>query len=397
MRIYATFDNRQMEVALVRALARLEREAEYTDVPDEADVLVLATKGKGFGRDDISALLELRKKKVLVTDGGGEADEVVRPALEGGKLKVRLSDIAAAVARAVPPDFVIEDDTGEEGFEIEDDEPDRRPPYVQAAGIVVQPDDDRGGALSLKERLAKVIKKDREEAGKKLCRAVPPGGSADGNPPAPSLVDFCLSQAEYVCALLGVKGGVGVSTVAAALNEIFKDYGSLHLEASGAPSGYVYYGATAEEAVNSGRYAHVGAAGRLGTPRPARLLLADVAQSAPQPVADLFLRRSSCTVLVADREEVTFQMTRGCLETLRPDILVVTQTFPGLGNGQEVYEGEYGQEFGLKAVVGVPGSLDDEHAIMYAQRKHLAPCGRSVDLDRAAGEIAAAVRSVLGI
>jgi hypothetical protein len=256
MQIYATFGNQKMEAALARAMENMGREIKYVSAPDEADVLLLVTKGKDFGHSDIDilGLQESQKKKVLVTDGNGAADEVVRPVLEGGRLKIRMSDIAAAVARLAPPEFVIEDDAG--AFEIvEDDGKSNRwsedscsalpliekdsadegalPPGAPDAF----PPEERPGATSLKERLAAVIKKDRAAASKKPCNTCPPVTRTNENHAGLPAVESFLTQAVHTCVFVGVKGGVGVSTLVAALNEIFKDYGSLHLEVGSTPSG----------------------------------------------------------------------------------------------------------------------------------------------------------------
>lgn len=210
--------------------------------------------------------------------------------------------------------------------------------------------------------------------------------------PKPKILEF-LEGAEHVCAFFGVKGGVGTSTAVAAAADVLKEYGTLHLELADAPAAWCYYGKTFEEAERSGRYRWL----RDGAFAPRyRLLLVDIGNCPPAEAVSLSLAFSKCRVLVADGSEVSFRAVRRLLEAgTVPDILVVSRAVVGVGNSAEVYEGEF-DPFGFK-VLGLPGSVDVEKAVVTAQRRGISPCGLNAELDAAAGEIGAAVREKLGV
>lgn len=210
--------------------------------------------------------------------------------------------------------------------------------------------------------------------------------------PKPKILEF-LESADHICTFFGVKGGVGTSTVAAAVAEVLKEHGVLHLELADAPAAWCYYGRTLEEAERGGRYCWL----REGISAPrCRVLLADIGNCPPAEAVSLSLSFSKCRALVADGSEMSFRAVRRFLKAgAVPDVLVVSRVIVGVGNSAEMYGGEF-ESFGFK-VLGVPGSVDVEKAVATAQRRGISPCGLNAELDAAAGEIGAAVREKLRI
>lgn len=207
-----------------------------------------------------------------------------------------------------------------------------------------------------------------------------PGGTSP-------VVGAFFDAAERVVMVLGIKNGVGATTVAACLAGVLADVDPLHLEAAASPSGYLYYGSDPEAAANTGRYAALGGVA-VGAPRACGVLIADV--SAKEAV-DAAYERADCVVVVTDGSPVAFERVgRWVRDGWRLDVLVVNRVVPG-GYPPEVYIGEYG----LTRVVGVPGSSEEELAVNLAQRKHGSPFGRSVDLDSAVADLGRAVRDVV--
>lgn len=208
----------------------------------------------------------------------------------------------------------------------------------------------------------------------------------------PSPVEEFLSVcggAEKVVAVFGVKSGVGATTVAACLAGVLTDHGAFHLEVSPSPTGYVYYGASPLQAVSAGTYAYFDGAKLAGEIRRAGILVADV--SLPDLV-DAAYERAACVVIVTDGSPVSFRKVQGLVRGgWKCDVLVVNRVVPVAGYPPEVYAGE----FGLEHVVGVPGGLDEEAAVNHAQHAGTLPLGKSVELDTAVNELAAAVLHVL--
>ncbi|TEB04719.1 hypothetical protein Psch_03481 [Pelotomaculum schinkii] len=204
-----------------------------------------------------------------------------------------------------------------------------------------------------------------------------------------------ISAAVFV----GVKGGVGTSTVAAMACDTMDE--SLHLEIAGEnrlPSAYCYYGRDPESMRESYVF------WELAKERPPlndhRVALLDISSSVPVGAADTLIEAAGCLVMVTDRSEIAFELTGKMLRAgFKPDILVVSAAMSGIGNGMEVYLGEYEDLLQGVQVLELPGSLDEEKAIARAQRNGEAPCGggRSVSLDTFAGELTSAIRNVLGI
>lgn len=200
-------------------------------------------------------------------------------------------------------------------------------------------------------------------------------------------------------AFVGVKGGVGISTVAAMACDTLDD--CLHLEIVGEnrlPSAYCYYGRDPESTRESYVF------WELSKERPPlkdhRVASLDISSSVPVGVADTLIEAARCLVMVTDRSEIAFELTGKMLRAgFKPDILVVSAAMSGIGNGMEVYLGEYDDLLQGVQVLELPGSLDEEKAIARAQRNGEAPCGggRSVPLDTFAGELTSAIRNVLGI
>lgn len=180
---------------------------------------------------------------------------------------------------------------------------------------------------------------------------------------------------------------MGTSTIVAAVNRVLLEHGAVHFELSLEPAAWCYYGKSIQEAEETGKYFFLGSK----APCEASVLLIDAGINAPLEDVSLAFFFSGSVVMVVDRSEISFNLAKKYLEAgVIPDVLVVCKTFPGLGNGAEVCQGEFGQ-YGIGAIIGVPGSVDEERAVISAQRRGVSPCGQSVELDAAAGEIAAAI------
>ncbi|WP_449241496.1 hypothetical protein [Desulfoscipio gibsoniae] len=196
-----------------------------------------------------------------------------------------------------------------------------------------------------------------------------------------------FKKAGRTCLFFSVKGGVGTSTIVAAVTRVLLAHGAVHFELSLEPTAWCYYGKSIKEAEDTGKYFFLGSQ----VPGEASVLLIDASISAPLDNVSLAFSFSDSAVMVIDRSEISFRLAKKYLEAgVVPDVLVVCRTFPGLGNGAEVCQGEFGQ-YGIGNVIGVPGSVDEERAVISAQRRGVSPCGQNVELDAAAGEIAAAI------
>lgn len=203
--------------------------------------------------------------------------------------------------------------------------------------------------------------------------------------PKPKILEF-LEKADRVCTFFGAKGGVGTSAVAAMVNEALRERGAAHLELADTPGAWRYYGKTSDEALRSGKYFSL-----RGAPRRANILLVDVSRDASAEDVSAALYFADCRVMVADVSEISFGLVREYLEAgVVPDVLAVCRTFPGVGNGAELYAGEF-EKYGVGRVIGVPGSVEIEKALVAAQRRGVSPCGLVAELDTAAGELAAAL------
>ncbi|MCL6478544.1 MAG: hypothetical protein K6T65_09005 [Peptococcaceae bacterium] len=206
-----------------------------------------------------------------------------------------------------------------------------------------------------------------------------------------------IKPPEVSCVFMGVKGGVGVSTVTSMVCSTLDR--SVHVEVVGrkrVPSAYCYYGRSPEEAGGSYLLWDV------SKPAPTvdGIALVDLSPSVPVEAADALTSAAGCLVLVTDRSEVAFDLTGRMLRAgFKPDILVVNAALSGVGNGVEVYQGEYEDLLQGVQVFELPGGLDEEKVIAYAQRNGVSPCNlhKSAMMDAFAGELTSAVRSILNI
>jgi hypothetical protein len=195
-----------------------------------------------------------------------------------------------------------------------------------------------------------------------------------------------FNKADRTCFFFGVKGGVGTSTAVAALTGVLANHGAVHFELSADPTAWCYYGKDQVDAESAGRYRR-----DLKTNKGTSLLMVDAGNGSHLEDISLAFSLSDCIVMVIDRSEISFGLAKKYLEAgAVPDILLVCRTFPGLGNGAEVCQGEF-RQYGIGAIIGIPGSVDEERAILSAQRRGISPCGLSAELAAATGEIAAAI------
>jgi len=192
-----------------------------------------------------------------------------------------------------------------------------------------------------------------------------------------------------VCALFGVKGGVGTSTVTAALAALLREHGAVHFELADAPGAWHYHGKSPEEALRTGKYAAL----RWGNPPAgAGVLLADISRDAPVWEASAAVYRADCRVMVADTSGVSLWLVGEYAKAgAVPDVLVVNRATPGTGYGAEVFAAEL-EKAGVGRVISFPAA---EKPVLTAQRRGIDPCGLDAEFDAAAGELAAAVLSVL--
>lgn len=206
--------------------------------------------------------------------------------------------------------------------------------------------------------------------------------------PEPQCVKH-LDRARVVVAILGAKGGTGTTTVTACLQSVLREHGARHLELGAVPSGYVYYSKDLREA-RQGVYVMPD-----DVPRDSDVLLVDIGAATPEGDAEAVLERASCVVLVADNSLLSFNAVKSWLEAgLRPHIIVVNRSMLGTGVAPEAYLGEFGAL--VPVVESLSGGLDEETAIIRAQRGGHSPLDDNVDLAMKAGDIAAAVRRFAG-
>lgn len=183
-----------------------------------------------------------------------------------------------------------------------------------------------------------------------------------------------LSDAEITCAVFGVKGGVGTSTVAMMIAGALKN--CVHLEMADEPTAWCYYGKTRQDAERSGKYLwYKSEAPVLGS------LLVDAGRCSFLDAVSFALVFSKCRVIVTDRSEAAFRQARKFFgEGIMPDLLIMTRTYPGAGISPEVYTGE----FGIKSVCSVP---DEAEVILKAQSQGKFPCESSAEIKSAVEEI----------
>jgi len=183
-----------------------------------------------------------------------------------------------------------------------------------------------------------------------------------------------LSDTEITCAVYGVKGGVGTSTVAIMIAGALKD--CVYLEMADEPTAWCYCGMTRQEAERSGKYLwYKSEAPVLGS------LLIDAGRCSFLDAVSFALVFSKFRVLVTDRSEAAFGQARKHLkEGIMPDLLIMTRAYQGAGVSPEVYAGE----FGIKNVCSVP---DEAEVILKAQSRGKCPCEFSVELNSAVEEI----------
>lgn len=190
-----------------------------------------------------------------------------------------------------------------------------------------------------------------------------------------------MSLAEKVVMVLGIRPGVGASTVAAGLAGVYQDRNSLYAEISDSPIGYTYFGNTLSDAVKSGRYTYCGTNGETN-PRKCGVLVVEV--GIKDVAANLYSHADS-VVIVTDGTPPAFKRTGNWIQGgWRTDVLVVNKVVSGSGFPPEVYVGEYG----ISNILGIPGGPEEEIAIHTAQTQGTLPFGYSVDLDTAFTKLA---------
>jgi hypothetical protein len=350
-RLFSTLNNKAVEKALAERLPGVL----FTGDPDSADAAFLVAKSGSVGVPEVQRYFSLAGKvPVALLLSASDPDAAV---LKEEAARAGVSEVIVAEGNRFPAGQVVE-------------------------AVKRLADASRRDTVIVSEQAVP-----ERDSSKETC-ASPPGVEL----PKPKILEF-LESAEHVCAFFGAKGGVGTSTAVAAAVDVLKEYGTLHLELADAPAAWCYYGKTFEEAERSGRYRWLWDG--VSVPR-CRVLLVDIGNCPPAEAVSLSLAFSKCRVLVADGSEMSFKAVRRLLEAgAVPDILVVSRVVVGVGNGAEMYAGEF--ESFVFEVVGLPGSVDVEKAVVTAQRRGIFPCGLNAELDAAAGEIGAAIREKLGV
>lgn len=208
-----------------------------------------------------------------------------------------------------------------------------------------------------------------------------------------------LNLPEKYVVITGIKGGVGASTVAAMIPATIHAF---HVEVIGKdkqPTAYCYYGINQRDTKE--RYEYWDVTGEI--PQHIHgLTVYDLGQSVPNEIFDQIIDNAPCVVLVVDRSEVSFDLTKRLLQSgFRPDILVVSKTLDtgGIGNGPEVYQGDNEEYLDDTIVLGLNGGLEEEKIIAYAQKTGRAPCNedKSANINAFVGEFVSAIRTVLQI
>lgn len=187
-----------------------------------------------------------------------------------------------------------------------------------------------------------------------------------------------MMQNKTIISVMGIKGGVGATTISAALTSLMDD--SLHYEFSLNPSGYLYYGKTLEDAISTQKYDFYSDEKSIETDKknivmdiPHKNLLTLTYSKNILNVAmveKLAYMQSDCFIVVADNSFLSFKKVSEWLEKYkRIDILLINKVMPDIGLSSEVYKGQ----LGLENVIDIPGTPDEEKAINLAQKNNESP------------------------
>lgn len=190
-------------------------------------------------------------------------------------------------------------------------------------------------------------------------------------------------DAPYVL-FLGIKGGVGVSTITALAHSVL---GGIHIEIVNdrLPSAKCYH---------NGGYETWDISGDTPEINDSPVLL-DVSSSVPLAMLDQLIEQAKCVVMVVDKSNMSFKLFGETLSSgFKPDVLVVNGVIGGVGNGAIVYSSEYEDALNGVPVLEVPGSIEEDKIINAAQKKSVAP--NNAMLNEFAGEISATIRQFLG-
>ncbi|RDV80494.1 hypothetical protein [Ammonifex thiophilus] len=199
-----------------------------------------------------------------------------------------------------------------------------------------------------------------------------------------------LGAAGKTVLVLGVRGGVGATTVAACLVGVLAhERRAVHLELPQPPfgdaPGRLFYTAPGLEGLH---------AVPSSAPVETEVLVVDASLSVHRSEVDLVYGKAGCVVLVADPSAASFELVGKYIGAgLRCDVLVVRDLPRADGSPPQLYAGEYG----FARVVALPSGADEEAAVNRAQKAGVPPIGEhgTPDLDQAAAELAAAVLGVL--
>ncbi|MGF7396204.1 hypothetical protein PQ692_10105 [Thermoanaerobacterium thermosaccharolyticum] len=187
-----------------------------------------------------------------------------------------------------------------------------------------------------------------------------------------------MMQNKTIISVMGIKGGVGTTTISAALASLIDD--SFHYEFSLNPSGYMYYGKTLEDAVNTQKYDFYSDEKSIETDKknividvPHKNLLTLAYSKNILNVAiveKLAYMQPDCFIVVADNSFLSFRKVSEWLEKYkRIDVLLINKVIPDVGLSSEVYKGQ----LGLENVMDIPGTPDEEKAINLAQKNNESP------------------------
>lgn len=302
---------------------------------------------EGIKRERIAGMCGIPNQCVLFLDNGSVVDgtgKTIGPALRGMGIGARaVVELAEqAIKRRLIPEIPV--------WEMNGEEPEEEPSIYEA---------------------------DEEEKQDTPEIAVPDATQNPKTSPLAGWLERQISLADKVVMVFGIRPGVGASTIAAGLAGVLADNDSLYAEISDSLIGYTFFGASVDEAVNSGRYTYCGSRGAVIEPKKCGILIAEVGL---KDAASILYDRADFVAVVTDGTPPAFQRIGAWVNGgWRTDVLVVNKVFSGAGFPPEVYTGEYG----LENVLGVPGGPEEEIALHTAQTQGILPFGHSVDFDTA--------------
>jgi len=383
MKLYSMFNNVLHDKEIVQLLKEIYKEDVEISSPEEADVLLFVRKGKFCGDDDPLIAYIPEKPAVFIVGTAGKQDP------EGEALAKKAEELGISEILVCPEgSSSISFDVVVEAVKKTVEEAKLR--KITLAWESTGKENIPSDLFQFNETKDLESLDDQEEISEKeaFIEEVLFVPKEENNS---SALDVFFSSYDYHVLVIGAKGGVGCSTICAALNAAFTEFGSYHLEVGGRGDGYLYYGETLEEATKES-YGHVANSYASGFPQEGKVLLVDL-NSDDAPVEKIFeLAQDPVVIMVADPSMLSFDGVRMWREQNWPmNILILNKMIYGIGLPPEVYSGE----LDIENIVSLPGGSDEERALGNAQREHNLPLAISEEYDANIGEIVARIREIL--